>query len=67
MSERYFLKINDSPEREVSMIEYALAERMAGFLPQPGCGPLATSEFSVSSGSGEVVGRIEQEEGKKVE
>lgn len=68
MSERYFLKINAGPEREVSMVEFVLAERMAGFLPKHGGGPLATDGFSISSESGEVVGRVEpKEKGKKVE
>ena len=61
--ERYFLKINDEPEREVSMVEFVFAERMAGFLPKPDCGPIATHGFSVSSANGEVTGRIESDSG----
>ncbi len=59
MSERYFIKIDDQPEREVSLVEFVLAERMAGFIPKPDCGPLATNGFTYSHSNHSIEGRIE--------
>jgi hypothetical protein len=34
MSERYFLKVGDGPEKEVSKKEWIVAERQSGFYPK---------------------------------
>ncbi len=61
-SNRYFIKLGDGPEREVSLTEYCAAERNAGFYPK---GPSrsdpewmttpATASFSNGSISGRIV------------
>lgn len=52
---RYFLKLGNAPEQEVTEEVFIRAERSAGFSPKPGCGPVATAGFS----AGEVSGRVE--------
>lgn len=54
---RYFLQLEGQPEREVSLQEYCSAERRAGFMPKPGCGPRATASFIAVNGG--VRGRTE--------
>lgn len=61
---RYFVKIDDCPEREVTAEEFVRAERDAGFHPKPGCGPFATAGFGVTrydgpDGRRSINGRIE--------
>jgi hypothetical protein len=41
--------------RQVTEDEFIAAERRAGFIPQAGCGPIATAGF----GDGKVEGKIE--------
>lgn len=64
MPDRYYLTENRSPEREVSAEEWLAAERAAGFVPKPTCGPFATGGFGKTypDGSG-IHGRIESDPG----
>lgn len=55
VNSRYYLRLGDNPELEVTEAEFIAAERAAGFFPKTGCGPLATAGF----GSNHVLGRIE--------
>jgi hypothetical protein len=63
--ERYFVKIDDKPEREVTAEEFVRAERDAGFHPKPGCGPFATAGFGstryTEGGTRSISGRIERD------
>lgn len=64
MRERYFLRQNDDPEREVDRETFRQAERDAGFHPKralsrpDGSSPLATGGFTASGPRGKVRGRI---------
>lgn len=50
MSYRYFLTRGDGPKLEVTQDEFLAAERLAGFVPKPGCGPASTGGFSGTVG-----------------
>jgi hypothetical protein len=51
---RYYLQLGNGPEREVTESEFIAAEQACGFYPKVGCGPIATSGFSM----GDVHGRV---------
>jgi len=59
--QRYWLRSAIQGWKEVSQIEFAKAEREAGFFPKPGCGPLATAGFS----SNHIEGKVTYEEEKE--
>jgi len=52
---RYFLRILEHPEVEVTEEEFIRAERATGFWPKADCGPVATGGFS----AGVFRGRVE--------
>lgn len=53
--DRYFVTDGDGGERETDIDGYIHMERICGFTPKSGCGPVATGSFS----SGDRAGRIE--------
>lgn len=56
---RYFLRYSRGPWSQVTEAEFIAAERSAGFVPKPDCGPVATAGFSCNGPRGIVAGRIE--------
>lgn len=56
---KYFLRENKGAWREVSEAEYIAAERRAGFIPDPYCGPLATAGFGYTGNGMDIEGRID--------
>ncbi len=54
---RYFLdRVGENPLwLEVTEEDFVKAERLAGFRPKPGCGPVATASFSDGSVRGTTV------------
>ncbi len=54
---RYFISTNDGPYAEVTVKEFANAERKGGY-QNTGTGPTATFGFSTSSRDGSIRGTI---------
>lgn len=55
---RLLLTVGSKPEREVTVDQWCAAERMCGFYPKRGLGPMATAGFSQSTGYATIIGRI---------
>jgi len=58
--ERYYLREDGGPKREVTQGEFIAAERAAAFYPSPGEGPVATDGFGATFPDGrEIEGFVE--------